>query len=96
MDVTSGFQVNVTVVANDFIDRYMAAANGEYIKVYLVRAAPSARAAESGVDRGFAEPHGGGCEAGADLLGEVRGAPCRQPEDGCGFGGAGFAFACRP
>lgn len=35
MDVTSGFQVNVTVVANDFIDRYMASANGEYIKVYL-------------------------------------------------------------
>lgn len=35
MDVTSGFQVNATVVANDFIDRYMAAANGEYIKVYL-------------------------------------------------------------
>lgn len=35
MDVTSKFQVNVTVVANDFIDRYMAAANGEYIKVYL-------------------------------------------------------------
>lgn len=35
MDVMSGFQVNVTVVANDFIDRYMAAANGEYVKVYL-------------------------------------------------------------
>lgn len=35
MDVTCGFQVNVTVVANDFIDRYMASANGEYIKVYL-------------------------------------------------------------
>lgn len=35
MDVTSGFQVNVTVVSNDFIDRYMASANGEYIKVYL-------------------------------------------------------------
>lgn len=35
MDVSCGFQVNVTVVANDFIDRYMAAANGEYIKVYL-------------------------------------------------------------
>lgn len=35
MDVTCGFQVNATVVANDFIDRYMAAANGEYIKVYL-------------------------------------------------------------
>lgn len=25
----------VTVVANDFIDKYMAAANGEYVKVYL-------------------------------------------------------------
>lgn len=35
MDVTSSFQVNATVVANDFIDRYMAAANGEYVKVYL-------------------------------------------------------------
>lgn len=35
MDVTSGFQVNVTVVSNDFIDRYMASANGEYVKVYL-------------------------------------------------------------
>lgn len=35
MDVSCGFQVNVTVVANDFIDRYMASANGEYIKVYL-------------------------------------------------------------
>lgn len=27
--------VNVTVVSNDFIDTYMAAANGEYVKVYL-------------------------------------------------------------
>ena len=35
MDVTCSFQVNVTVIANDFIDRYMAAANGEYVKVYL-------------------------------------------------------------
>lgn len=35
MDVTCSFQVNATVVANDFIDRYMAAANGEYVKVYL-------------------------------------------------------------
>lgn len=35
MDVTSGFQVNVTVVANEFIDHYMATANGEYIKEYL-------------------------------------------------------------
>ncbi len=35
MDLTCSFQVNVTVIANDFIDRYMAAANGEYVKVYL-------------------------------------------------------------
>ncbi|MGN0159508.1 MAG: DnaD domain protein [Brotaphodocola sp.] len=35
MDVTCSFQVSVTVIANDFIDRYMAAANGEYVKVYL-------------------------------------------------------------
>lgn len=35
MDVTCSFQVNATMVANDFIDHYMAAANGEYVKVYL-------------------------------------------------------------
>ncbi len=35
MDLTCNFQVNVTVIANDFIDQYMAAANGEYVKVYL-------------------------------------------------------------
>lgn len=35
MDITCSFQVNATVVANDFIDRYMASANGEYVKVYL-------------------------------------------------------------
>ncbi|MEG1575456.1 MAG: DNA replication protein DnaD, partial [Clostridium sp.] len=28
-------QVNATSVSNEFIDRYMAEANGEYIKVYL-------------------------------------------------------------
>ena len=31
----SKFQVNATMVANEFIDRYMAVANGEYVKVYL-------------------------------------------------------------
>lgn len=35
MKVTYEFQVNVTVVSNDFIDRFMADANGEYVKVYL-------------------------------------------------------------
>ena len=29
------FQANVTLVTNDFIDNYMAAANGEFVKVYL-------------------------------------------------------------
>ena len=31
----SKFQLDVTVVANEFIDTYMAAASGEYVKVYL-------------------------------------------------------------
>lgn len=35
MDVTCAFQVNATLVSNEFIDQYMAAANGEYVKVYL-------------------------------------------------------------
>lgn len=35
MKVRYEFQVNVTVVSNDFIDRFMADANGEYVKVYL-------------------------------------------------------------
>lgn len=30
------FQGNTTLVENDFIDKYMAAANGEYVKVYLL------------------------------------------------------------
>lgn len=35
MELTSSFGVEATVVANEFIDRYMADANGEYVKVYL-------------------------------------------------------------
>lgn len=35
MDLRSSLQVNATLVANEFIDQYMAAANGEYVKVYL-------------------------------------------------------------
>lgn len=35
MDVMCRFQVSGTIVDNEFIDRYMAAANGEYVKVYL-------------------------------------------------------------
>ncbi len=31
----SRFGLNATMVANEFIDRYMAVANGEYVKVYL-------------------------------------------------------------
>ena len=30
------FQGNTTIVENDFIDNYMAKANGEYVKVYLL------------------------------------------------------------
>lgn len=35
MDLTYSFRVDATLVANEFIDRYMAEANGEYVKVYL-------------------------------------------------------------
>lgn len=31
----SKFQLDATAVANEFIDKYMASANGEYVKVYL-------------------------------------------------------------
>ena len=33
--LTNHFQMNVTLVENEFIDNYMVQANGEYIKVYL-------------------------------------------------------------
>lgn len=35
MDMRCRFGVEATLVANEFIDRYMGAANGEYVKVYL-------------------------------------------------------------
>ena len=35
MDMICSFRTEVTLVANEFIDSYMAAANGEYVKVYL-------------------------------------------------------------
>lgn len=35
MKVTYEVQISVTVVSNDFIDHFMADANGEYVKVYL-------------------------------------------------------------
>lgn len=35
MDLMCKFQIEATLVANEFIDRYMADANGEYVKVYL-------------------------------------------------------------
>lgn len=35
MDVRCRFGVEATMVANEFIDRYMGTANGEFVKVYL-------------------------------------------------------------
>lgn len=35
MDMKSRLELNATIVANEFIDRYMVSANGEYVKVYL-------------------------------------------------------------
>ena len=36
LTLTSRFQDNTTSVENEFIDHYMAKANGEYVKVYLL------------------------------------------------------------
>lgn len=35
VNVKSSFKINATLISNDFIDEYMAKANGEYIKEYL-------------------------------------------------------------
>ena len=35
MSYTDCFQIDATVVANEFIDKYMPGANGDYVKVYL-------------------------------------------------------------
>lgn len=35
MDFKSSFRVDATLVSNEFIDKYMASANGEYVKEYL-------------------------------------------------------------
>ena len=36
LTLTNYAQGNTTVLENEFIDRYMASANGEYVKVYLL------------------------------------------------------------
>ena len=36
LTIRNHFQGNTTIVENDFIDNYMAKANGEYVKVYLL------------------------------------------------------------
>lgn len=35
MEMICSFRMEATLVANEFVDHYMAAANGEYVKVYL-------------------------------------------------------------
>ena len=35
MNIKHSFQVNATIISNEFIDQYMAGANGEYLKEYL-------------------------------------------------------------
>lgn len=35
MEMICSFRMEATLVANEFVDNYMAAANGEYVKVYL-------------------------------------------------------------
>ena len=35
MEAVCSLRIEGTIVANEFIDRYMASASGEYVKVYL-------------------------------------------------------------
>lgn len=49
MEFINKFQINATLVANEFIDRYMTAANGEYVKVYLYILRHEGRPLEPGV-----------------------------------------------
>ncbi len=35
MSYTDCFQIDATLIANEFLDRYMPGANGDYVKVYL-------------------------------------------------------------
>lgn len=35
VNIKSSFKIDVTVISNEFIDKYMSGANGEYIKEYL-------------------------------------------------------------
>lgn len=35
LEYNDSFRVNATLVANEFLDRYMPVANGDYVKVYL-------------------------------------------------------------
>ena len=51
------FSAGITVVANEFIDQYMADANGEYVKVYLYLLRHE-RGDYGGSGGGRAEPYG--------------------------------------
>ena len=48
MDMRSCLEMKATMVANEFIDRHMAAANGEYVKVYLYVLRHQGEALDSG------------------------------------------------
>ena len=61
----------VTVVTNEFIDQYMASANGEYVKVYLYLLRHQNELIEVEYCRCF-KPHRGRCPAGVVLLGKGR------------------------
>ena len=59
LTLTNHAQSNTTVLENEFIDNYMAKANGEYVKVYLLQ------------DRRSSGDHGKGCGPGSELLEEA-------------------------
>ena len=70
MSFTYHFQVDATLVSNEFIDRYLAEANGEYVKVYLYLLRHKDEPMSPG-DRGRFKPYRGRYPACAGLLGKA-------------------------
>ena len=79
MSFTYHFQVDATLVSNEFIDRYLAEANGEYVKVYLYLLrhkdeSVSLERVADGLNHTEAD-----MQPGSSLLGEAGGLKHRRP-----------------
>ena len=71
-EMNSGFQVDATLVANRFIDEYMAGASGEYVKDLSLSSPSSEQPDDYRRNGGGSSLYGGGRKAGCGLLAEGR------------------------